>query len=32
MQGSDYDTYYIQTESLCLPEKVAKNHNIYEQS
>ena len=32
MQKSDFDTYYIQRESLNLPEKVGKNHNICEQS
>ena len=32
IQKSNFDTYYIQRESLNLPEKVEKNHNICEQS
>ena len=30
MEKSDFDTYYIERQSLNSPEKPARNHNICE--
>ena len=30
-QSSDFDSIYIKTQLLALPEKVGGNHNMYEQ-